>query len=122
MTDDPYATRREFDALANMVGELRSRQRRIEETMYGPVVLLQAQMTQVIGDASQLRRQMEAEFREHRERHEEEERARAAGRRWLIGIGFAGVTAFASLYPFILLVVGHHLWVGKSETRAPGTG
>lgn len=106
MNDDLYPSRHEFAALAARVAEIAATQRRIEETMYGPVVLLQAQMSQVVSDAAQQRRAMEAEFREHRERHEQEEDARVRGRRWLVGVGIAAVSAFASLYPFIAIVVG----------------
>ena len=75
---EPMATRREVDILRARVDQIDQLGTR---GTVAAVTTLAAQMAEVIRDVGEVRGQMTA----HDQRHDREQRDRAAGRRWLVG-------------------------------------
>ena len=92
-------TRGEFDMLARMVGDNAHRIDAIDATGTRGVGVLQQQITDLAKDVAGLSVRMDR----HEEDHVKEARARAASRRWAIGVAVAALAAIEA--PIGYLVV-----------------
>lgn len=123
MTDQP--TRGEFDMLRQMVGTTQTRLETIDGTGTKGVAVVQAQLVDVVKDLADLKGEVNSRFAEvglrfdgmkadvdgqftaHRRVHEQEARDRITGRRWLVGIGLAGLASMSAVITLLVDVLGH---------------
>lgn len=105
MTDDSFATRREFDMLVTRVDSM-------DRDGTRGVLALQAQLTDAIKDMVEikadllgLKRDTSASFMEHGKQHQKDQEERVNGRRWLIGTALAGLMAMAAVIALLVQVV-----------------
>lgn len=96
---DEYVTQREFD-------QLRSELIRIDDHGTRGIGTIQAQLTEVVKDVTELKGEVNSRFAEHQRQHERELADRAVNRRWGIGVAVAMLGAVGGLYPY-LHVVAH---------------
>lgn len=94
---DEYVTQREFD-------QLRSELIRIDDHGTRGIGTIQAQLTEVVKDVTELKGEMNSRFREHQRQHEAEQADRASNRRWGIGLAVAILGAIGGLYPYLHIV------------------
>lgn len=90
-------TRGEFDLLKDIVTGNQARMDSIDAHGSRGVAVLQEQVTELIKDMVQLKAGMEGWQAAHEVEHQAEKRERMTGRRWLIGIGFAGAASMAGV-------------------------
>jgi CHASE3 domain sensor protein len=69
---------------------------------------LSTQLAEVIKDLSELRTETRVWQDRHTRDHSEAERARQAGRRWLITTGIAAAVGIAGLYPLMIALAHLH--------------
>jgi hypothetical protein len=105
MTDDSFATRREFDMLVNRVDSM-------DRDGTRGVLALQAQLTDAIKDMVEIKSDLigfktdtAGWFKEHGKQHTQDQRERVSGRRWLVGTAFAGLMAMAAVIGLLIQVV-----------------
>jgi hypothetical protein len=91
-------TRDEFGMLRDQVKETATRLDNIDATGTRGVVVLAAQVTDVIKDVAELRN----ELGKHEDKHVAEERARVTGRRWALGFAVAGFASMAAVISLLL--------------------
>jgi hypothetical protein len=70
----------------------------IDSTGTRGVGVLSVQVADVIKDVAELRGQLG----EHERKHEQDERARVAGRRWALGFGVAALASLAAMIGLLL--------------------
>lgn len=70
----------------------------------GALSLVQAQLTDVIkdqaeakGDLAALRQEMQTRFDKHVAQHEDDKKARNRNRKWIVGIGIAGLASMSGV-------------------------
>jgi hypothetical protein len=63
---------------------------------------VQAQLTDVIKDVTELKAEMNNRFTEHQRQHERDEDKRTTARRWSMGFAVAMIGAVGGLYPLVL--------------------
>lgn len=97
---DEWVTQRELD-------QLRAEVIRIDDHGTRGVGTIQAQLTEVVKDVTELKGDMNSRFAEHQRQHEREQSDRAVNRRWGIGIAVALLGAIGGLYPLFLYVATH---------------
>lgn len=107
MTD---ITRGEFDLLAKMVSDNRSRMENIDSGGTRGVTGVQVQLAEVVKDVVSLQAEVTAKFEAHAKQHDQDRRERVSGRRWLIvtaltGIGVLG--GIVGLLVEVLAKLGH---------------
>lgn len=97
---EEFVSRREFDQLARVVDRI---------DMHGSrgIGALQQQVGDVVRDVAELKVETTRALAAHRDQHDEEIRERTSGRRWLVGIAVACLTAVGGLYPAIIYAVHH---------------
>lgn len=118
-------TRGEFDLLKGMVERNASRTDDLDNHGTRGVGVIQSQLTDVIKDlaevkaetkaeladtkseVSTLRTEMEGRFDKHAKQHEDEVKARITARRWLIGIGIAGLASLAAVGGLLYDIMSH---------------
>lgn len=69
---------------------------------------LSTQLAEVIKDLAELRTETRVWQDRHARDHTETERARMAGRRWLISTGVAAAIGIAGLYPLVIALAHIH--------------
>lgn len=94
---DEWVTQRELD-------QLRAEVIRIDDHGTRGVGTIQAQLTEVVKDVTELKGEMNSRFREHQQQHEREQSDRAVNRRWGIGLAVTLFAAVAGLYPYLHIV------------------
>lgn len=96
-------TRSEFNLLVSQVSEDRARMNSIDNSETRAAVgIVQAQLMDVTKDLTELKTDVNTKFASHLRDHEIEKRDRISARRWLVGIGVAGI---ASMTAVITLLV-----------------
>lgn len=100
MAEEAYATRRELDMVRDDIRSLRSDVGALTGGSTG-VPVLQDRLIEMTKDIAELRGDMNSRFTDHLKAHEQANRDRVTGRRWLIGTAFAGIGALAGLYAMI---------------------
>lgn len=97
MTDDLPATRREVDLL-------RDELHRLDDHGSRGVGALQVQLTGLVKDLTEMKADVNTHFDDvdkrfdaHQRVHDQDHRDRVTGRRWLMGIGVAGVASMAGV-------------------------
>lgn len=85
MPDEPVS-RREFDQLSARISE-------IDQHGTRGIAPLAVQLTEVIKDVNDVKREVEQRFDAHERQHEREETRRVSGRRWMVGAIIAAVAA-----------------------------
>ena len=77
------------------------------------VITLQAQMRELHTDLAELKGETRAWQQAHTAAHETDQRDRVSGRRWLIGVGIAGVASMSAVAGLLVDVLMHiHLFSG----------
>lgn len=104
MTD---ITRGEFDLLKDMVAGNASRMESIDVHGTRGVAVLQQQVTELIKDLTEMKTENGTWQKSHDGEHRSDKRDRVTGRRWLIGIGFAGLAALAAVITMLFQVLSH---------------
>lgn len=89
-------SRGEFDLLKSMVKDLGDRLTSIDEHGTRGVAVIQAQLTELIKDLVEMKTELA-----------NEKTARLTGRRWLIGVGIAGIAACGGLITAVIAVLQH---------------
>lgn len=107
MADEPWATRRELDLLREDFRDLRNEVQPIVSGASG-VPVLQDRMIELVKDVGDLRLDMNQRFTDHLKAHEQANRDRVSGRRWLIGISFTALGALCGLYVMIFDLLSRH--------------
>lgn len=69
------------------------------------VTILQQQVRELSTDLAELKGETRAWQQGHNQTHESEQRDRVAGRRWLVGIGVAGLASAAAVIGLLVDVV-----------------
>jgi hypothetical protein len=100
VADDVYATQREVD-------QLRAEIVRIDDHGTRGIGVVQTQLTDVIKDVTELKAEMNARFSSHQQQHDRDETARAANRRWAVGLAVAMLGAVGGLYPYLSAITHH---------------
>lgn len=104
---DDLVTRGEFDLLKQIVSE---NQRRIE-TIDGQgtkgVAVVQAQLLDLTKDVTRLEVEVNKRFDAHDLVHKQESKDRISGRRWIIGMGIAGMSSLAAILAVVLQILVH---------------
>lgn len=104
---DEYATLREVNLLRDDVRLLRSDVASVTTGATG-VPVVQSQLIEVVKDVAELRADMNSRFDAHAKAHEQADRDRVTGRRWLIGTALVGIGAMSGLYVMILDLISRH--------------
>jgi hypothetical protein len=101
---DDYVSRREVDQLRGEVTEIRQS---VDSLKSGntAIAVLGTQIATVMRDLSELKADMTARFTQHEKIHEDDERARSSGRRWLIGTTIAALGVIVGLYGWVALLI-----------------
>jgi hypothetical protein len=99
-------TRGEFDLLKEIVTGSQTRMESIDVHGTRGVAVIQEQVTELIKDLVELKTSSEVWQKAHDAEHKTAQRDRIVGRRWLIGIGFAGVSAMAGMIAVLTEVLG----------------
>ena len=94
---EKFATRREFDQLQQRVESMDSHGTR-------GVGILQEQITNLVRDITEIKTTVDHKFRDVDDRFELQRQERLSGRRWLIGIGIAGVSALAAVLAILVAI------------------
>jgi len=100
---EPAASQRELDLLR---ADQRSLSHRVDDLdAHGSrgVLILQAQVTELVKDLGQLN----GSFEQHQRQHQADSRDRIVGRRWLIGTGLASMATMATVITLLIQVLGH---------------
>lgn len=107
---EPLATQREVDAVRADVRDLRASLTRLDDHGTRGVGAVQAQLTEVVRDVSELKSDVISRFAAHTADHVQEKRDRAAARRWLITVGVTASLGVGGMFVTILsiLLTGHH--------------
>lgn len=71
------------------------------------VTTLQAQVRELAADLSELKGETRTWQETHERYHEQDTRDRAAGRRWLIGTGIAGLAAMTAAIGLLIDIASH---------------
>lgn len=103
MSEQPYASRREVDLL-------REDLIRMDDHGTRGVGSIQIQLTALVKDVAEMKTNVDARFAAHQRVHDQDQRDRVNGRRWLIGMAIAGLTAMATIITMLtdLLLHVHH--------------
>lgn len=101
---EDYVSRREVDQLR---GELTEIRQSVDSLKSGntSIAILGTQISTITRDLSELKSDMMTKFSSHERIHEEDEKARSSGRRWLIGTTIAALGVIAGLYGWIALLL-----------------
>lgn len=94
-------SRGEFDLLKQVVARNESRL----DIMDTRVV--QAQLVDLVKDFAELKVDMNKRFDSHDLVHKQEAKDRVSGRRWLVGIGIAGLGSMAAILTVVLEILVH---------------
>ena len=97
---EPAATQREVDILREEV-------HRLDDHGSRGVGAIQAQLTDVVRDITELKAEMSTRFEAHQRVHDQDHRDRVQGRRWLIGTAIAGLVAMAAALTLLVDILGH---------------
>ena len=107
MSDE--VTRSEFNMLAGQVSETRTRLDTIDVMGTRGVGVIQAQLLDVTRDLTELKSDVNVKFVEintifsgHLRNHESEKRDRVSARRWLMGIGVAGIASMTAVISLLV--------------------
>jgi hypothetical protein len=101
---EDYVTRREIDQLRADVTDTKHS---VDELKSGnaAIAVLSTQISTITRDLSELKSDMMSKFTNHERVHEEDEKARSSGRRWLIGTTISALAVLAGLYGWIALLL-----------------
>lgn len=100
---EPAASQRELDFLR---ADQRALSQRVDELdAHGSrgVIVLQAQVVELVKDMGQ----MTGAFEQHQRQHQADARDRVVGRRWLIGTGLAGMASMAAVVTLLVQILSH---------------
>jgi hypothetical protein len=100
---EPLATRREVDHLRD---DVRGMGKRIDELDSNGTRGMVG-ITLQISDLIKAQGEMSGRFTEHERQHQSEAQQRVIGRRWLVGMGFAGMAAMAAVITMLVDVLSH---------------
>jgi hypothetical protein len=103
-------SRPEFDMLKDLVATGQNRMENIDIHGTRGVAVIQAQVTELIKDLTELKTTTESFQKSHDTEHKEEKRTRITGRRWLIGTAIAGTGVLGGIVGLlveVLKAVGH---------------
>ena len=106
MTDN-QPTRGEFDLLRQMVTANQTRLDTIDAAGTRGVGVVQAQLVEVVKDLTELKADVNKRFDAHQNVHEQDQRDRAAGRRWLIGTLIAAVVMLTAILALAVNIATH---------------
>lgn len=104
MSDDLYATRREFDLLR---AELSDTRKSVDDLKSGnaAIAVLGTQITSLTQTIAEIKTDMAARFTAHDRVHQNDSDSRISSRRWMIGIAVTGIGALIGLYGWIALFI-----------------
>jgi len=114
-------TRGEFDLLKQIVASNQARLEGIDQGGTKGVAVVQTQLVDVVKDITELKAESGARFDlvdrrfdavgkrfdDHMQIHEQDKRDRIIGRRWLVGIGIAGMGSMAAVLGLLVDVIQH---------------
>jgi hypothetical protein len=100
-------TRGEFDLLKEIVTGNQARMESIDVHGTRGVAVIQEQVTELIKDLTELKVENTGWQAGHALEHKQDKRDRVSGRRWLIGIGFAGLASMAAVIGLLEQVLAH---------------
>lgn len=95
MSDE--VTRGEFELLRQMVAETRARIEGIDQAGTRGVGVVQAQLVEVVKDLADLKADVNHRFDQHAAVHEQDQRDKAAGRRWTITTVIAALVLLVAI-------------------------
>lgn len=101
---EDYVSRREVDQLR---GELTDIRQSVDSLKAGntSIAVLGTQISIITRDLSELKSDMVTRFTQHEKIHEDDEKARSSGRRWLIGTTVAALGVIVGLYGWVALLL-----------------
>lgn len=114
MADESYVTRYELDLLRGELGNLRSEVTGLRSDLASVtggaagVPVLQSQMIELVKDVAELKADVNTKFADHLREHEQANRDRVTGRRWMIATAFAGIGAMTGLYLMLFDLLSRH--------------
>lgn len=94
------ASQREVDILRNRIEQ-------IDASGSRGVGVLMTQVGELVKDMADMRAETRTWQGQHERHHEQDARDRIAGRRWLIGVGVAGVASMAAMLGLLVDIAGH---------------
>lgn len=100
-------TRGEFEMLKQLVSDTRAQITSMDNTGTKGVGVVQAQLTEVVKDLAELKGDVSLRFAAHQQVHEQDQQQRREGRRWLIGIGLAGIGTMATVVGLLIGVLSN---------------
>lgn len=95
---EPVASQRELD-------QLRDELHRLDDHGSRGVGVIQAQLTDLVKDLTELKVNVDTRFDAHQRVHDQDRRERISGRRWFIGTAIAGLTGFAAVIGLLVEVL-----------------
>jgi hypothetical protein len=111
---DQAVSRGEFDLLRQMVGATAARVENIDGSGTKGVIVVQAQLADVVKDLAELKsdelrraHEVNERFDAHARVHEQDQHDRVTGRRWLVGIGVAGIGSMGAVLTLLIDVLAH---------------
>lgn len=101
---EDYVSRREVDQLRDEITGIRQS---VDTLKSGntSIAVLGTQISTITRDLSELKSDMMAKFISHEKIHEDDEKARSSGRRWLIGTTIAALGVIMGLYGWVALLL-----------------
>jgi hypothetical protein len=104
MSDDLYATRREFDLLRS---DLIDNKRAVDElkSSNAAIAVLGTQMTSLAQSMAEIKTDIASRFTAHDTVHRNDAESRINGRRWMVGAAIAAIGALIGLYGWIALFI-----------------
>jgi hypothetical protein len=100
-------SRGEFDLLRDIVTQQGARMEAIDNHGTRGVGVLQTQITDLTKDFVEMKTENTAWQQSHTAEHVQDKKDKVTGRRWLIGIGIAGLTAIGGMYGFLDIILQH---------------
>lgn len=102
---DEVVTRGEFELLRQIVTANQARLEGIDSSGTKGVAVVQAQLTDLVKDVARLEAEVDKRLDEHLRVHVQDQRDRAAGRRWLAGTVIAVLVLLVAI---LSLVISSH--------------
>ena len=100
-------SRGEFELLKDMVTGNATRMESIDVHGTRGVAVIQEQVTELIKDLTEMKTTTGTWQASHDAEHKASLRDRVTGRRWLIGIGLAGISSMAAVIAMLFQVLHH---------------
>lgn len=104
---DQAVSRGEFDLLRQIVSATQARVENIDTGGTRGVAVVQTQLIDVVKDLTELKAEVNSRFDAHVRVHAQDQQNRVIGRRWLVGIGVAGLASMSAVITLLLDVLSH---------------